>query len=69
MLAVSDALRDFLSRLCGGELKGFGMRLMVSFLSRLCGGEYDIVEVTDWFGFLSRLCGGEFYLGCEYLSN
>ena len=52
-------LGNFLSRLCGGELKYLDAVNFVNFLSRLCGGELSWKLTVEGTSFLSRLCGGE----------
>ena len=54
-------MRQFLSRLCGGEVVGLITLKDDGFLSRLCGGEVFLMASFTNLGFLSRLCGGE---GC-----
>ena len=52
-------MRNFLSRLCGGEVPSDALTAFFDFLSRLCGGEVKIPTAGKVFDFLSRLCGGE----------
>ncbi|AVV82469.1 hypothetical protein SPWS13_0645 [Shewanella putrefaciens] len=39
MLREAFSIREFLSRLCGGERYAWPVAAFVTFLSRLCGGE------------------------------
>ena len=54
-----NAVKQFLSRLCGGEGNGDPSTVTFDFLSRLCGGEGRCTAYNIYGDFLSRLCGGE----------
>ena len=51
--------KQFLSRLCGGEVGHIIATEVTYFLSRLCGGEDKLPHCSSTAIFLSRLCGGE----------
>ena len=50
---------EFLSHLCGEEVKLTGYRLSVVFLSHLCGEEERPVRSSSYRPFLSHLYGEE----------